>query len=255
MSLNAYDKISGELVTLANGQRIWVGTTAAHEAAVAAGTMPNNCLVAITDDGDVSGVVDAVENGNMNPVTSNAVYDQLVKTGSFDRSYMPYIASYDLFQATGGTLSTRGFLKITFPFGKLNIMTKLTVDIFQYSTSTAQYQISFYPYNTGSPSSTYWTLVSPVASSYGNSYQQGSTSYESNYIDHLPVSFGFDNSDADHVCIWIGKTDGSTTFQYPHILLRDGMCGFPYYNANYLTGTTMEFVSTIDGINRKTVTT
>jgi hypothetical protein len=77
MSLNKYDASTGELVTLANGQRIWVGTKAAHDAAVAAGTMPNNCLVALTDDGDITGVVDAVEDGNMNPVTSNAVYDAI----------------------------------------------------------------------------------------------------------------------------------------------------------------------------------
>lgn len=50
MSVNKVDKTTGELVTLANGTRMWIGTQSAHDAAVAAGTMPNNCMVCITDD-------------------------------------------------------------------------------------------------------------------------------------------------------------------------------------------------------------
>lgn len=49
MSVNKYTTAQG-LVTLANGSRIWVGTKAAYEAAKQAGTMPNDVLVAITDD-------------------------------------------------------------------------------------------------------------------------------------------------------------------------------------------------------------
>lgn len=52
MSLNKYDSSTGRLTTLANGQRIWLGTKAAHDAAAAAGTLPTNCLIAITDDGN-----------------------------------------------------------------------------------------------------------------------------------------------------------------------------------------------------------
>lgn len=85
MSLNKYDPLTGTLTTLANGQRIWLGTKAAHDAAEAAGTLPTNCLIAITDDGDITGVVDEVEDGNMNPVTSNAVAD---------------ITEYDTYQIT-----------------------------------------------------------------------------------------------------------------------------------------------------------
>ncbi len=48
MSVNLNN--NGTLVTLANGTRTWVGTKAAHDAAVQAGTMPNNCIVCITDD-------------------------------------------------------------------------------------------------------------------------------------------------------------------------------------------------------------
>ena len=76
MSLNKYDPNTGTLTTLANGQRIWLGTKAAHDAAVAAGTLPTNCLIAITDDGDLGGVVDFIEEDNMNAVTSNAVFDR-----------------------------------------------------------------------------------------------------------------------------------------------------------------------------------
>lgn len=41
---------NNQLVTLASGQRMWIGTSAAHDAAVLAGTMPNNCTVAIIDE-------------------------------------------------------------------------------------------------------------------------------------------------------------------------------------------------------------
>lgn len=50
MSVNRYDASTGELVTLASGTRTWIGTKAAYEAARSAGTLPNNCLIAITDD-------------------------------------------------------------------------------------------------------------------------------------------------------------------------------------------------------------
>lgn len=76
MSLNKYDAATGTLTTLANGQRIWLGTKAAHDAAEAAGTLPTNCLIAITDDGDIGGVVDFVAEDNMNAVTSNAVFER-----------------------------------------------------------------------------------------------------------------------------------------------------------------------------------
>lgn len=50
MSVNYVDKTTGELVTLASGTRMWVGTQSAHDLAVQQGTMPNNCMVCITDD-------------------------------------------------------------------------------------------------------------------------------------------------------------------------------------------------------------
>lgn len=50
MSVNVYNSQSGSLQTVANGQRTWVGTRAAYEQARMAGTLPNNALIAITDD-------------------------------------------------------------------------------------------------------------------------------------------------------------------------------------------------------------
>lgn len=50
MSTNMVNKTTGELVTLANGTRMWIGTKTAHDLAVQQGTMPNNCMVCITDD-------------------------------------------------------------------------------------------------------------------------------------------------------------------------------------------------------------
>lgn len=51
MSVNRYSTESG-LQTLANGQRIWIGTKAAYDAEKQAGTLPSNCLIAITDDSE-----------------------------------------------------------------------------------------------------------------------------------------------------------------------------------------------------------
>ena len=50
MSTNRYNKDTGELVTISGGTRCWIGTRAAHDAAVARGELGNNILVAITDD-------------------------------------------------------------------------------------------------------------------------------------------------------------------------------------------------------------
>ena len=48
MSVNKY--INGELITLANGSRTWIGSKEAYNAAKQAGTLPTDCLIAITDD-------------------------------------------------------------------------------------------------------------------------------------------------------------------------------------------------------------
>lgn len=50
MSVNKYDSTTGKLITLAGGTRMWIGTQSAHDLAVQNGTMPNNCMVCITDD-------------------------------------------------------------------------------------------------------------------------------------------------------------------------------------------------------------
>jgi hypothetical protein len=50
MSVNIYNKDDGSLTALASGQRTWVGTQAAYKAAKQAGTLPNNAIIAITDD-------------------------------------------------------------------------------------------------------------------------------------------------------------------------------------------------------------
>ena len=50
MSVNIYDKDAGTLTALASGQRIWVGTQVAYKAAKQAGILPNNAIIAITDD-------------------------------------------------------------------------------------------------------------------------------------------------------------------------------------------------------------
>lgn len=50
MSRNIVDKDTGELIVTASGTRVWIGTKSAHDLAVQQSTMPNNCMVCITDD-------------------------------------------------------------------------------------------------------------------------------------------------------------------------------------------------------------
>ena len=50
MSTNLIDKATGELITLASGTRVWIGSKSSHDIAESQGKLPNNCLIAITDD-------------------------------------------------------------------------------------------------------------------------------------------------------------------------------------------------------------
>jgi TfoX/Sxy family transcriptional regulator of competence genes len=74
MSINKYDKDQQKLIPIAGGQQIWIGTKEAHDQAVSAGTMPNNCLVSVTDDTD-STYSTEVAKDDLRAVTSDAVYD------------------------------------------------------------------------------------------------------------------------------------------------------------------------------------
>ena len=78
MSVNKRDSTTGELVTLASGTRMWVGTKTAHDLAVQQGTMPNNCMVCITDDANDFTSGKAV---NTSYVTASSNLFYLVKAG------------------------------------------------------------------------------------------------------------------------------------------------------------------------------
>lgn len=75
MSLNTYDSSSGTLTTIASASRLWTGTKAQYDAQKTAGTLPNNCLIVITDD-EVE--MDTVPTeGSPVAVTSNGIYNAL----------------------------------------------------------------------------------------------------------------------------------------------------------------------------------
>ena len=78
MSVQYYDKDTGTLTTLASGQRTWVGTKAAYEAEKQAGTLPNNCIIVITDD-EVAMDTTPTE-GSPVAVTSGGLYDKFAQT-------------------------------------------------------------------------------------------------------------------------------------------------------------------------------
>lgn len=77
MSVNKRDSTTGELVTLASGTRMWIGTKTVHDLAVQQGTMPNNCMVCITDDANdfTSGTATNTD------VSPNSTLYYLVKAG------------------------------------------------------------------------------------------------------------------------------------------------------------------------------
>ena len=74
---------NGTFTPVAGGTGTFIGTKAAFNAVK--DTLPENTVAYITDDGNGDlQPVDAVTNGDMHPVTSNAVYDVLntVETGT-----------------------------------------------------------------------------------------------------------------------------------------------------------------------------
>ena len=52
MSVNRYDSSTGTLTTISSGGRQWIGTQSQYNAQKLAGTLPNDCLIIITDDED-----------------------------------------------------------------------------------------------------------------------------------------------------------------------------------------------------------
>ena len=51
MSVNYYDKTTGRIIGISGGQRLWIGSKAAHDAEVLADKMPYNVLVGILETG------------------------------------------------------------------------------------------------------------------------------------------------------------------------------------------------------------
>lgn len=50
MSCNIVNKQDGSLITVGASTKMWIGTRTAHDIAESQGKLPNNCLIAITDD-------------------------------------------------------------------------------------------------------------------------------------------------------------------------------------------------------------
>lgn len=92
---------NGTFTPVAGGTGTFIGTAAAFNAVKA--TLPVNTVAYITDDGNGDlQPVDAVTNGDMHPVTSNAVYDKLQALG---QRYQINNMSF--------TIASGGFLDIT----------------------------------------------------------------------------------------------------------------------------------------------
>lgn len=107
MSVNLRDKDTGELVTLASGARYWIGTKAAHEAAISAGTMPNNCMVCLTDDYEDKNVIeeDITERCTFQGLTDATKKPKVVYSRRGDVGVISINASTASFTVTTGSNS------------------------------------------------------------------------------------------------------------------------------------------------------
>lgn len=92
MSINKYNSQTGELTSLAGGTRTWIGTQAAYNIEKQAGTLPNNCLIAITDDEEEL-AQEVIEN-DPRAVTSGAVYTALQNIGP-GKTLVPWAQASD----------------------------------------------------------------------------------------------------------------------------------------------------------------
>lgn len=91
---------NGTFTPVAGGTGTFIGTTAAFNAVKA--TLPENTVAYITDDGNGDlQPVDAVTNGDMHPVTSNAVYDGLYRSGTTATSIYNWSVDHEMKVAEG----------------------------------------------------------------------------------------------------------------------------------------------------------
>ena len=101
---------NGTFTPTAGGTGTFIGTAAAFNAVKA--TLPVNTVAYITDDGNGDlQPVDAITNGDMHPVTSNAVYDKLDVVGQvYDLSPAAFTLSGTSQTVNCGTLNKGKYL-------------------------------------------------------------------------------------------------------------------------------------------------
>ena len=133
MSLNKYNATTGELENIASGQRTWVGTRAAYDAAKQAGTLPLNALICITDDEDDT-IVDAVIKNDSRAITSNAVANAL--EGKLNK-------------ITKG-INNAGSIEIILPYGNL-FLVSIAVPTGSSTTVGGLYLVTAATYNSSAP--------------------------------------------------------------------------------------------------------
>lgn len=137
---------NGTFTPVAGGTGTFIGTAAAFNAVKA--TLPVNTVAYITDDGNGDlQPVDAVTNGDMHPVTSNAVYDTL-KDGTFNINARTVIVNGD-----SGDLHEGGELELARPDGStFKNLGKLYIDSYDNklrffgtnsSNTTTMFEIDF----------------------------------------------------------------------------------------------------------------
>jgi hypothetical protein len=127
---------------------------------------------------------------------------------------------------TTGTASITGAIKIRLPNLHSNAMFRMRVEIFNYSTGTAEtFVISGYPYNAT------WANVS------AEQYTDSGTVKKS-------VRFG---NDGTKNCVWIGEV--GQVWAYPQVFITEFNMGYSGYTSGWDGGWEISFATAFDTVN------
>ena len=93
MSLNVVDKNTGTLANVGS-QRIWIGSQASHDQAEALGKLPNNCLIAITDQMTDSEDYSTDETlTNKHWIDGKQIYRKVISIGTLPNSTLKTVST------------------------------------------------------------------------------------------------------------------------------------------------------------------
>lgn len=200
-------------------------------------SVPSNAVFTDTDTKNTAGATNTTSKIYLTGATTQAGSAQTysntnvwTKNGAVNALGVGNGTSYFAY-VDGGSLVTRdstqtGYLKIKLPVAWSSTMISFTVTIYNYQDGTsADYQISGYPYNTNKT----WNAC--TATCVGKAGQK---------ISNLTVRFGTDGTNS---LIYIGENN--TSWDYPQVVIHDVCVGFSANTFDsWATGWSISFTTT-----------